>query len=341
MEADASALLEKLRPVNPVVGARCLVEGGAQADDATSRAIATTLVDKMTDQRQPAVARVQAGDALARLGDPRPGVGVHPATGLPEIVWCKVPAGPFLMGSANDDEMALGSEKPQHRNDLITKGFLISRYPITNAQFAAFAGAGGYRERRYWTEAGWRWKEGEGWTGPYDYGEPFSLPNHPVVGVSWYEAVAFCHWLTEQLRQSRRLSAREQITLPTESQWEKAARGTDGRIYPWGSEADPNRANYRETGIGTTSAVGCFPGGASPYGVEDLSGNVWEWSRTKWEGNYKDYRDDNDLRGDATRMLRGGSWSFDPYTLRSAYRNRALLVARYDSHGFRCARGSH
>jgi len=155
----------------------------------------------------PTVERAAAGRALAKLGDPRSGVG---SGAVPGILWCHVPAGPFTMGSADDDEMALGDEKPQHRNGTITEDYLISRYPVTNAQFAAFVEAGGYRERQYWTEAAQKevWSEGKvkAWNddepreGSYDFGEPFNLPNHPVVGVTWYEAVAFCHWLTEQLR---------------------------------------------------------------------------------------------------------------------------------------------
>jgi len=335
MELDASALLEGLVTVNPVVTARSLVEGGAQASETARHNTVLALASSLGDGRVTPTVRALAGQLLARLGDPRSGVGVNPATGLPDIVWCEVPAGLFVMGSADDDEMAWDDEKPQHRNESITEGYLISRYPITNAQFTAFAEAGGYGERRYWTEAGWEWKERERWTGPRDYGEPFNLLNHPVVGVSWYEAVAFCCWLTEQLRQNGELGANEGITLPTESQWEKAARGTDGRIYPWGSEPDPDRANYGETGIGTTSVVGCFPGGASPYGVEDLSGNVWEWCRTKWEESYEVYQDDNDLEGDVRRVLRGGAFDYDQRDVRCAYRDLGYPGGRDDDYGFR------
>jgi len=281
----------------------------------------------------PAVERAAAGRALASLGDPRSGVGVDPATGLPDVVWCDVPAGSFLMGSDKGrDPKAYDDELPQHEVTLVA--FSISRYPVTNAQYAAFVEDGGYTEkwRRCWTESGWRWKKDR--AGPKTYGGVFNLRNHPVVGVTWYEAVAFCRWLTEQLHQSGELRADEEITLPTESQWEKAARGVDGRIYPWGDDPDPNRANYGETGIGTTSAVGCFPGGASPYGVEDLSGNVWEWCRTKWERDYEGYRDDNDPGGEALRVLRGGSFYRYQGSVRCACR-WDLPLDRYDPSGFR------
>jgi formylglycine-generating enzyme required for sulfatase activity/GTPase SAR1 family protein len=360
MEPDASALLERLAVVNPVVAARCLVEGGAQAGEAARRSIVTALLARMTDGQQPPVARARAGDALARLDDPRPGVGVLspplPAgegpgvRALPDIVWCYVPPGPFTMGSADDDEMAYDHEKPRHPNDSITEGYLISRYPVTNAQFAAFVEAGGYRERRYWTEVGWRWKESERRRAPDDYGEPFNLPNHPVVGVSWYEAVAFCRWLEERLQvpsfrfqvwrggQPETWNLEPEtltVRLPSEAEWEKAARGTDGRQYPWGDDLDPGRANYDQTGIETTSAVGCFPGGASPYGVEDLSGNVWEWCATGWEGSYEGYRGDNDPERDVRRVLRGGAFYLAARLVRCAFRNWSGPNYRFRGYGFR------
>ncbi len=97
----------------------------------------------------------------------------------------------------------------------------------------------------------------------------------------------------------------DRVTLPSEAQWEKAARGQDGRQFPWGDQIDPNRANY-DMNIEMTSVVGCFPGGASPYGVLDLSGNVLEWCATRWQSGYENYRDENDLEGTAARVLRGG-----------------------------------
>jgi len=161
-----------------------------------------------------------------------------------------------------------------------------------------------------------------------------------VVWVAWYDALAYCEWLTEQLRawegtpEPLATLLREQswrVTLPSEAEWEKAARGTDGRVYPWGDEPDPNRANYDETGIGTTSAAGCFPGGVSVYGVEDLSGNVWEWTRSLWGEDWSnpafgypynptDGRENLEASRDVHRVLRGGSFGSNRRNVRCAYR---------------------
>ena len=305
---------------------------------------------------------------MAYLGDPRPGVGLRP-DGVPDIVWCEVPVGPFVMGSQEDwrkeeiERLIYGKEMPQHTLDL--PAFRISRFLVTNAQYRIFIETGGYQEASYWPEAvkASYWREGqvkrrfvkggeivEEWaTAPADYGQPFDLANHPVVGINWYEAMAYCHWLTEKLRQTGELRPDEIITLPSEAQWEKAARGTDGRIYPWGDEPDPNRANYDDTGIGTTSAVGCFPDGASPYGCLDMSGNVWEWTRSLWGGeveaefNYpydpNDGREDLAAGVNVARVLRGGSFGNNLRYVRCAIRGRHSPYYRLDLIGFRVAWG--
>ena len=292
------------------------------------------LVEALRSADRPAKERARAGNALALAGDPRRGVGVR-EDGLPDIVWCEVPSGSFLMGSTDKYKRAWDAEKPTHEQEIL-ESYAISRYPITNAQYMTFVQAGGYAERRYWTEAGWEWRESKGVIGPEEYGVPFSLLNHPVVGVSWYETLAFCRWLTDELRRKGELTWSREIVLPTEPQWEKAARGTDGHsIYPWGDELDRKRVNYNATGIGTTSAVGCFPDGKSPYGVEELSGNVWEWCRTKWEGNYEDYQNDNDVQGTDHRVLRGGSFSGFTALVRCAYRFSRNPYLRLRYYGFR------
>jgi formylglycine-generating enzyme required for sulfatase activity len=345
------------------VAALCGLSGSPEARLAAAELCATGLLDltepepKLLDtarrrlvallaasslNKVPPPKRAVAADGLARLGDPRSGVGLRP-DGLPDIVWCEVPAGPFLMGSdKRRDSQAYDDELPQHKVTL--PAYCISKYPVTNGQYAAFVAADGYRERRCWTEAGWQWKGDR--TGPETYGGVFDLPNHPVVMVTWYEAVAFCLWLTEQLRRCGKLGAGEEITLPSESQWEKAARGTDGRVYPWGDETDPERANYDDTGIGTTSAAGCFPGGASPYGVEDLSGNVWEWTRSLWGKNWekpdfeypydpKDGRENLEAGDRALRVLRGGAFHYRAGCVRCASRYRLSPNSRYGGSGFR------
>jgi formylglycine-generating enzyme required for sulfatase activity len=279
----------------------------------------------------PAPERAAAADVLARLDDPRPGVGLR-SDGLPDIVWCEVSAGPFIMGSEGDPD-AWEDESPQHEQS-IPHAYRISKYPITNGQYAAFVQEGGYDNPDYWTEAGWQEKGGR--TGPQILGGVYNLPNHPVVMVSWYEALAFCRWLDEQLHQRGGLSKGEQVTLPTEAEWEKAARGTDGRRYPWGGEPDPNRANYDETGIGTTSVVGIFPGGETPYGCLDMSGNVWEWCRTKWMDNYESYEEqaDHGLEGASNRVLRGGAFGFNRRYIRCAFSDY-LPVLPPGGYGFR------
>ena len=353
------------------------VQDSALGRDLTER-VRHRLADLLRLGHLRPVERAAAGRALARLGDPRPGVGIIVGADgrppLPYILWCYMPPGPFVMGSADNDEMAYDDEKPQHTQD-IPYGYLISRYPITNAQFGAFVEAEGYRERRYWAEAKrakvWkdglvkRWRDEEPRAGPYDFGEPFNLANHPVVGVTWYEALAFCRWLEERMCESAnqrigewqiwregrletlrsilddRLQtairhSRFTVRLPAEAEWEKAARGTDGRVFPWGNEPNPNRANYEDTEIGGTSAVGCFPGGASPYRVEDLSGNVWEWCHSLYE-SYPYRVDDGreDPKAEGFRVLRGGAFYNEARGLRCAYRHRLGPSGRNGNLGFR------
>jgi formylglycine-generating enzyme required for sulfatase activity len=226
------------------------------------------------------------------LGDPRD---------LDEVVF--VPGGPFLMGSEEGDVRAYDDEHPQHTVEV--GDFCIGKYPVTNSQFARFVEAGGYDERRYWTEAGWEWRrQGEREMPDYRNDPAWNLPNHPVVGVSWFEALAYTRWLAELTGRPYR--------LPTEAEWEKAARGTDGRIYPWSDKWAENNANTAEIGIASTTAVGSFPEGASPYEVLDMSGNVLEWctSAVKPDVSYPYQPADGreDLERLAVRGLRGGSW---------------------------------
>ncbi len=264
------------------------------------------------------VDRALGGRVLGALGDARRGVGLR-ADSLPEIDWVEVPAGDFTMGTGR--QSWLGAPKIQ----VDVKGFRISRFPVTNWQYRVFVEDGGYsdRWRRCWTDAGWEWKEAR--QAPNDDLPPdFLLDNHPRVNVSWYEAVAFCRWLSEQLRQ--------EVRLPTEAEWEKAARGTDERTYPWGNEEDASRCNIHETGIRSTSAVGAFPTDRSPYGVLDLAGNVAEWCGTQWRKSYEEAAKESPDKK-ASRVVRGASFGLDFDDARCAVRNY------YDPHGVNCRLG--
>ena len=326
MGEDASAA----QGLAALLAAQVLIENGvlAQASERNRRKAARVrrwLVGIVERGLLSPVDRAAAGDALNHLGDTRRGVGLD-AHGLPDIFWCDVPAGPFIMGNTmKTDALAGGDEAPQHE-EAIAAPYWISCYPITNMQYAAFVQDGGYTEkwRRCWTDAGWHWKGKR--TAPDKEGGAFDLPNHPVVMVRWYEAVAFCGWLSVKKGMP--------ITLPTEAQWEKAARGTDGRRYPWGPEITPDHANYDQTGIGTTSAVGIFPQGVSPYGVLDMSGNAREWCQTKWRANYEKAADDA-LDGDDTRVLRGSAFNNYEGNVRCAYRLRTYPNYWHRSYGFR------
>ncbi|MDX2076371.1 MAG: SUMF1/EgtB/PvdO family nonheme iron enzyme [bacterium] len=190
--------------------------------------------------------------------------------------------------------------------------FQMSKYPITNAQYRLFVDACGYTEKRWWTEDGWQakldgwdwvhsfWeKTGKAWIQPrYWDNQDLNGVNHPVVGVSWYEAIAFCQWMSTQTG--------ENITLPTEQQWQWVAQGSDGRKYPWGNIFDSNRCNTIESGIGKTTPVAQYEGkGDSPFGVVDMSGNVWKWCLTEYETG------DVGLIGNEERIMRGGSFLGD------------------------------
>jgi len=285
--------------------------------------------------------RVEAGALLGNLGDPRPGSRAN------DFVFCEIPAGEFLMGS-KDAPQADPNEQPQFKFN-IPYTFYIARYPITNAQFDAFTDdPEGYANDKWWTQAGLKWRGKR--TRNEQYGGVFKLLNHPVVGVAWYEAAAFCKWQSEKLKAQRdklkvwkngELLALSfsldtfELRLPSEAEWEKAARGTDGRIYPWNGELTTEHANFADTEINATSAVGAFPLGASPYGVLDMSGNVWEWCATKGPQNYQNYKPDDNHEGDSIRVLRGGAFTNESGDVRCACRFGGLPASILRNQGFR------
>ena len=305
-------------------------------------------------------ARAQAASAIGRLGDPRDGVGLR-EDGLPDLAF----DGVFPTG-----EITLAEN---HQRVTITAPYRLSCYPVTVAQYQAFVAAGGYEDDgsgeaaqrllRWWGKEGLKWKRDRRITGPEGYDPVFQTPNHPRVGVSWYEAAAFCRWLTERLRAATGSDTRreeacafesdipnpksemvrasstgllpgQEIRLPHEAEWEQAARWNrdagkaDERRYPWGGKEEKDlaqRCNMSKSGIGHTSAVGLFPSGKSDCGAMDLSGNVWEWCENLYREN-QEYR-----------VLRGGSWvSGNPGDLSCSCRDYVAPDYRYRSLGFRC-----
>jgi formylglycine-generating enzyme required for sulfatase activity len=275
------------------------------------------LLKLLTSPHLPARERALAGRNLAMLGDPREGV-----TTLDAMEFCWVPPGPFWMG----DE---GEEKELDLAD----GYWMARFPVTGAQWREYVSASGA-----------------------EVGNCDSLAiaaNEPVFWVSWDEAEAFCRWLTERWNRAGLLPAGWTARLPSEEEWEKAARGglqvpveaQSGRLgalkvleprtrlkpnpekqrsYPWEGPAEAERANYDETHIGRPSAVGAFPAGKSAYGCEELSGNVWEWTRSLYKPG-----------DESLRVLRGGAYFLDARSVRCSYRSGNFPDARNGIIGFR------
>ncbi|MEL7432974.1 MAG: SUMF1/EgtB/PvdO family nonheme iron enzyme [Chloroflexota bacterium] len=210
------------------------------------------------------------------------------------------------------------------------RGYSIAKYPVTNAQYRKFIEAGGYNTERWWTNDGWQQKQKDSWTEPRFWQDSkWNGDTQPVIGVSWFEAVAFCLWLSE--------STGEKIMLPTEDQWQYAAQSDDGRTYPWGNNWNRELCNnnVEKKGIGKTTPVTQYEGkGDSPFGVVDMAGNVWEWCLTDYDEKT------NDINSSANRrVLRGGSWNYvDTDYFRCDFRNDRDPRSRNDYNGFRLSR---
>lgn len=314
----AQAMETRLLDADPTTRAEAALALGRlqRADEAT--VVALKQLYEQDAEDEPRHAALQA---LLALGQAE-AVGMKP-----------IPASDFIMGEGEDE------------HSLYLPAYFMDRTPVTNAQYRRFMAAGGYANEAYWLEAitAKRWQNGA-FLDPYNDNKPTTEPRfwqdakwngdeQPVIGISWYEALAFARWAGKR--------------LPTEAEWEKGARGERGQLYPWGNRWQENVANTEEAKLEKTTPVGAYsPQGDSPYGLADMSGNVWEWCSTRyWNEAQKEYDypyspDDGreDLSGgDAVvRVSRGGSWYNDQELSQCAVRGRFNPHDRYHYFGFRC-----
>ncbi len=234
---------------------------------------------------------------------------VAPAILPPSFEWINIPGGELML----KDKYYVGT--------FTVEPFVIAKYPITNAQFQVFVDApDGYHETRWWdySSEARKWRD----ENPAPMYTTYADGDLPRTNVTWYEAVAFCRWLSEHTGQS--------ITLPTEQQWQRAAQWDDRRIYPWGNKWDASRCNTKESGIGKPTPVTRYANGASPYGVMDMSGNVWEWCLNEY-GKPRNVQ----FSGTEARVLRGGSFDEYGHCTACAYRYHNLSNYRNYYSGFR------
>ncbi len=256
----------------------------------------------------------------------------------------------------NIEAERLENEIPQHK--VYLNAYLIDKYPVTNAQYKKFIESGGYMQKTFWSDDGWQYIVQ---TKPLENNELdgafHDQADCPVVNISWYEAEAFASWAGKR--------------LPTEAEWEKAARGTDGRIYPWGNEFDKTRLNCAEAKIEKPTAVTKYPQGQSIYGCFDMAGNVWEWTADWYDSQYYRYTSDKNPQGptmaeknpyfgrpeevgisiydlkpsptskalSGCKVLRGGSWNGSGIVhIRCSNRDYDEPTYKNDTIGFRCAK---
>lgn len=382
---EPARLIEAVRKVNPVLAGRCLDESGISHQEVQQelRAVQQNLLEELYNPQVHLRARLQAGFMLGRIGDPRfeprevNGVEII----LPEMV--QVPAGRYWLGSPEDDEEGFEVGHPTCRVEL--PDFAISKWPVTNAEYACFMRAGGYANESYWrTDLARRWLRGEEVTGgqlktvletweflrslpdlqatmeqsglfspqqidnlvwlagltedeviawygqqvqgksrrqPGFWDDPgFNNPSQPVVGITWFEANAYCAWISA-------VSGRV-YRLPSEAEWEAAGRGAltpeelGVRNYPWGRDWDSDKANTIEGRLLRPSPVGAYAaaGGNSPFGGEDQAGNVWNWTSSLYLPYPYDRQQSEQPEAEGERTLRGGSWFTDRRSARCAYR---------------------
>lgn len=337
------------------IAGELLIETGAYEElvprhQVKCRNIAQWLVHIVQGSQLPASERALAGRTVTLLGDTRPEVMT-----LDSLQLCYVPQGPFWVGGS-DTVPELEDDIPSLKEFNLPYAYWISRFPISNAQFTQFVEANGYADANLWPEARelgvWhdgfvkgssddRWRDR-----PHEFGQPYGMANHPVVGLMWYEALAYSRWLTKLWRAQKFISADWCVRLPSETEWEKAARGGfqipdepiirdiaklsapvqvdfhvnpfPKRIYPWGDIVNAEYANVQGAEIGTTSCVGCFAGGVTVYGCEEMSGNVFDW--TCCSPDMYAYAEHAGMTSPAFRIMRGGYFGDDGRWSHCAYR---------------------
>ncbi|MCI4066147.1 SUMF1/EgtB/PvdO family nonheme iron enzyme [Micromonospora sp. R77] len=388
LSAEPDAYVRSILAVNPALAGRCAASPDVSVSAPVKDAVAATLDAAIRDPGHDLRARITMGHALATLGDPRlcTVAGADGTALLPQF--STLPAGSWRIGA---DGTAYPLERPVHQVRL--ESFALARSPVTNAEYAHFITAGGYRDERWWhTPAALRWLRGDGiveliadeWIRKRDNlrrrpqlpvdmlrtgaatlqqavsmvrlagmdnadivaairalhrpGPPqapaywddsrFNQPGQPVVGVSVYEAEAYCRWLSA-------VSGRA-VRLPTEYEWEAAA-SSGGRTFPYGDEFDPWRGNTFEAHIRGTTPVGVFPGGEAESGCQDLSGNIFEWTASPPLPYPYPVDQIGSDEPDAVRICRGGSWRHHQPRARAAYRGRGQCFVRNDDLGFRLA----
>jgi gamma-glutamyl hercynylcysteine S-oxide synthase len=293
--------------------------------------------EQQHDETMLATHQLRAGSPVLHA-EPAPDAVARPPR--PEVL---VPGSPFTMGTSTEP-WALDNERPAHRVDV--PAFWIDTFPVTNGEFLRFIDDGGYAQPRWWSEAGWAYRQQAGLEAPlfwrrdgdrwvrrrFGVVEP-PPPEQPVAHVSFHEAEAYAAWAGKR--------------LPSEAEWEKAARFDPAtgrsRRFPWGDEdPTPDHANLGQRHL-SPAAAGAYPRGASPLGVHQLVGDVWEWTSSPFTGYpgfaafpYEEYS--LVFFGDDHRVLRGGSFGTDPSACRGTFRNWDLPVRRQIFAGFRCAR---
>ncbi|UCH96670.1 MAG: SUMF1/EgtB/PvdO family nonheme iron enzyme [Candidatus Aminicenantes bacterium] len=292
-------MLKKRQTRLQLLGARALRDFQHSKREQSVVSTAVKKLITLMDSNASLEERFEAGEILGVLGDTR----IQP----PPMV--SVEAGEFTMGS---DEWE--REQPIHR--VYLDAFMIGKYPVTNEEFKAFITGNGYKNEALWTHEGWQWREEENIVEPlYCHDRKWNGPNFPVVGISWYEADAYAKWLSQ--------TTGYKFALPSEAQWEKAARGSKGLVYPWGNKFDKNLCNSDEAGLRRTSPVGTFPAGASPYGCMDMAGNVWEWCADWYGEDYYKKSPAKNPQGPSAgsgRVIRGGGWDLGGWRCRAACR---------------------